>query len=256
MNAMATVSWNQSIGDDNTSLTNTDHTIGSPLALASPEYATKAWRKFDSIAALQHPNVKITQGSLTKIDPDRRIASVKLSGSGEQQEQPYDFFVAATGLRRVWPVVPQSLTKEEYLVETADHIKSVSTATHGTVVIGGGAVGIEMAAETKLCHPHTKVTLVHSRDKLLSSEPLPDEVKDTALQALRDAGVEVLLSERVTGTTAGIGPDGRPLQTLTLQDGSHIVASQVISAISRSVPTTSYLPKSSVDSEGLVKIDS
>lgn len=256
MNVMATVSWDQSIDDDKTSLTDTDHTIGSPLALASPEYATKAWRKFDSIAALQHPNVKITQGSLTQINPDRRIASVKLSGSGEQQEQPYDFFIAATGLRRVWPVVPQSLTKEEYLVEAADHIKNVSSATHGTVVIGGGAVGIEMAAETKLCHPHTKVSLVHSRDKLLSSEPLPDEVKDTALQALRDAGVEVLLSERVTGTTASIGPDGRPLQTLTLQDGSHLVASQVISAISRSVPTTSYLPKSAVDSEGLVKINS
>lgn len=147
------------------------------------------------------------------------------------------------------------MTKEKYLIETADHIESVKTATHGTVVIGGGAVGIEMAAEAKLCHPHTKVTLVHSRDKLLSSEPLPDETKDTALQALRDAGVEVLLSERVTGTTASFGPGGRPLQTLTLQDGSHLVASQVISAISRSVPTTSYLPKSSLDSEGLVKID-
>ena len=143
----------------------------------------------------------------------------------------------------------------EYLAETADHIESVKTASHGTVVIGGGAVGIEMASEAKLCHPHTKVTLVHSRDKLLSSEPLPDETKDMALQALRDSGVEVLLSERVTSTAASIGPDGRALQTLTLQDGKHLIASQVISAISRSVPNTSYLPKSALDSEGLVKID-
>ena len=222
--------------------------------MSSPGYATKAWRRFDDIAALQHPNIHIKQGSLTNIDPDRRVASIKLKG-GEVHEQPYDFFIAATGLRRVWPVVPQSLTKEEYLAETADHIESVRTASHGTVVIGGGAVGIEMAAEAKLCHPHTKVTLVHSRDKLLSSEPLPDETKDMALQALREAGVEVLMSERVTGTTASIGPDGRPMQTLTLQDGKHLIASQVISAISRSVPTTSYLPKSALDSEGLVKID-
>jgi pyruvate/2-oxoglutarate dehydrogenase complex dihydrolipoamide dehydrogenase (E3) component len=132
----------------------------------------------------------------------------------------------------------------------------VTSASHGTVVIGGGAVGIEMAAEAKLCHPHTSVKLVHSRSKLLSSEPLPDEVKDLALHALRDAGVEVFLSERVTGTTASIGTDGRPMQTLTLQDGSHLVASQVITAISRSVPATSYLPESALDSEGLVKIDS
>lgn len=237
-------------------LTSIDHTIGSPLALSSPDYATKAWRKFDDIAALQHPNVRITQGSLIKIDADRRVASIRRNGSEEAHEDHYDFFIAATGLRRVWPVVPQSLTKEKYLAETADHIECVTTASHGTVVIGGGAVGVEMAAEAKLCHPHTRVTLVHSRSKLLSSEPLPDEVKDLALEALRDAGVEVLLSERVTSTTASIGPDGRPMQTLTLQDGSHLVASQVISAISQSVPTTSYLPKSALDSEGFVKIDS
>jgi NADH dehydrogenase FAD-containing subunit len=236
-------------------LTVPDHTIGSPLALSSPDYATKAWRKYDDIAALQHPNIHIKQGRLTHIDPDRRVGQIRLSGCEVPSEQPYDFFIAATGLRRVWPVVPQSLTKAEYLAETADHIKNVIVASHGTVVIGGGAVGIEMAAEAKLCHPHTKVTLVHSRDKLLSSEPLPDETKDMALQALRDAGVEVLLSERVTGTTASIGPDGRALQTLTLQEGKHLIASQVISAISRSVPNTSYLPKSALDSEGLVKID-
>jgi NADH dehydrogenase FAD-containing subunit len=225
------------------SLTVPDHTIGSPLALSSLDYATTAWRRYDEIAALQHPNIHIRQGRLTNIDPDKRIGYIRLDGC-EVSEQPYDFFIAATGLRRVWPVVPQSLTKVDYLAETADHIKSVTTASHGTVVIGGGAVGIEMAAEAKLCHPHTKVTLVHSRDKLLSSEPLPDETKDMALQALQDAGVE-----------ASIGPDGQAMQTLTLQDGKHLVASQVISAISRSVPNTSYLPKSALDSEGLVKID-
>lgn len=240
---------------DELQLTRLDHTIGSPLALSSPDYATKAWRRFDDIAALQHPMVHITQGSLANVDPDKRVASIELTGSEDTFEQQYDFLIAATGLRRVWPVVPQSLTKAKYLAETADHIECVKAATHGTVVIGGGAVGIEMAAEAKLCHPDIKVTLVHSRDKLLSSEPLPDETKDLALEALRDAGVEVLLSERVTATNASVGPNGRALQTLTLQDGSHLVASQVIEAISRSIPSTSYLPKSALDSEGLVKID-
>lgn len=226
------------------------------MALSSPEYAKKAWRKYNDIAALQHPNVRITQGSLTKIDHDRKIASIKLStADNEPLEEPYDFFIAATGLRRVWPVVPQSLTKESYLTETAVHIANISTASHGTVIIGGGAVGIEMAAETKLYHPTTKVTLVHSRPKLLSSEPLPDETKEVALEALRDAGVEVLLNQRVTGTTSSIGPDGRALQTLTLQDGAQLVASNVVSAISRSVPATDYLPKAALDADGLVKID-
>jgi hypothetical protein len=42
---------------------------------------------------------------------------------------------------------------------------------------------------------------------------------------------------------------------LTLEDGSHVVASHVINAISKSVPSTKYLPSSVLDGEGLVKIN-
>ena len=55
-----------------------------------------------------------------------------------------------------------------------------------------------MAAELKLVHPSKAVRLVHSRGRLLSSEPLPDEVKDKTLELMRDAGVDVLLNSRVT----------------------------------------------------------
>ena len=54
-----------------------------------------------------------------------------------------------------------------------------------------------MAAELKVVEPSQKVTLIHLRDKLLSSEPLPDEFKDRTLSVLREAGVEVMLNDRV-----------------------------------------------------------
>ncbi len=60
-----------------------------------------------------------------------------------------------------------------------------------------GAVGIEMAAELKLAQPHVKVTLVHSRDKLMSAEGLPDSCKDKALELLLEGGVNVLLEHRM-----------------------------------------------------------
>ena len=50
-----------------------------------------------------------------------------------------------------------------------------------------------MAAETKLVYPNTKVTLVHSREKLLSAEPLPDDFKDKTLALLRKGGVEAVM---------------------------------------------------------------
>lgn len=197
-----------------------------------------------------------TRGSVTKINTDSLIASIVDSKTGEQTEQKYDYFLAATGLRRVWPVVPQSLTKKQYQIETGDHVHSVRNAVDGVVVIGGGAVGIEMAAELKLVQPSLRVTLIHSRDKLLSAEPLPDEFRDTSLAALKEHGVEVILGRgRVAGQVPITNAEGRPVEMLTLEDGSHVVASHVINAISKSVPSTTYLPSSVLDGEGLVKIN-
>lgn len=227
------------------------HVIGSPLALASSAYAQKAWVRFADIPGLQHPAIKVVHGSITKVDPDARTATITASGSAESFQHEYDYLVAASGLRRVWPVVPQQLTREGYLKEAEGHIKVVKHAENGVVVIGGGAVGIEMAAELKAVEPKVKVTLIHSRDRLLSSEPLPDEFKDETLSLLRSVDVQVITGKRVE--SQAIDEDSRTT-TLTLSDRSTLTASCVINAISRSVPTTTYLPPSTLDSEGYVKI--
>lgn len=232
----------------------TDHLIGSPLALADSEYAKKAWVKFTDVTALQLPNVRLIQGSVTDVDPVAKKATVSAHLSQELSTHSYDYLVAATGLRRVWPVVPQSLTRKQYLLEAEKHIQAVNNSQHGVVVVGGGAVGIEMAAELKMVKPHVKVTLVHSRDKLLSSEGLPDETKDRALELLLEAGVEVLMSHRLASTNRVETTDGSSKHEIKFTNGDKIVASEVIMAISRSIPSTKYLPTSALDEEGYVKI--
>lgn len=234
----------------------TDHLIGSPLAFASSTYANKIWTKFDDIPALQHPSLRFSRGTITAIDTEKLIATIRDSQTGVQSAHSYDYFIAATGLRRVYPVVPQGLTKKQYQIETTDHIHSVQNAADGVIVIGGGAVGIEMAAEIKLVYPGLKVTLIHSRDKLLSAEPLPDEFKDVSLAALKEHGVEVVLGRgRVVGQVPIVNAEGREVKMLTLEDGSHVIGSHVINAVSKSVPSTGYLPSGALDKEGLVNID-
>jgi NADPH-dependent 2,4-dienoyl-CoA reductase/sulfur reductase-like enzyme len=166
----------------------------------------------------------------------------------------YDYFVAGTGLRRVWPVVPQSLNRKQYLLEAEEHIYAVSNARHGVVVVGGGAVGIEMAAELKLVKPDIKVTLVHSRSKLLSSEDLSDDCKDKALELLKEAGVEVLMEHRLAASKKVETTDGSSKFEVEFTNGKKITASEVIMAISKSEPTTSYLPASCLNEDGYVKI--
>lgn len=214
------------------------------------------WVRYDDIPALQHPNVRWTQGSITKLDSDRHVAQVKDSKTGELVEHDYDYFIAATGLRRQYPVVPQEVTRKTYLDETGGHVGAVKSASEGVVVIGGGAVGIEMAAELKLTQPEAKVTLVQSRDKLLSAEPLPDEFKGAALEALKEMGVEIVLGRGRVTKTEIIPVDGKASsQRLTLGDGTQLTASHVINAVSSQIPVTSYLPPSVLDNEGLVKIN-
>lgn len=205
---------------------------------------------------MQHPSIRWTRGSVTKIDPDSSVASVRDFTAGEDVQIPYDYFIGATGLKRNFPVVPETLTRSEYLEETSGHVQSVEAAKDGIVVIGGGAVGVEMAAELKVVQPSSKVTLIQSRDALLSAEPLPDEFKKASLDALRETGVEVILGRgRVVETTTITGDDGSSIQKLTLKDGSHVFANHVINAVSQQVPCTSYFPPSVLDEEGFVKIN-
>lgn len=232
------------------------HLIGSPLALADQTFAKKAWVKYSDIPALQHPNITVVQGTVASVDPAARTATVLDNATKLTATFEYDYFVCATGLRRVWPVVPQSLNRKQYLLEAEEHIYSVTNARHGVVVVGGGAVGIEMAAELKLVSPQTKVTLVHSRAKLLSSEDLSDECKDKALELLLECGVEVRMETRLAGTKQVEAADGAssPQLEVDFTDGSRIAASQVIMAVSKSEPTTGYLPSSVLNEEGYVKI--
>lgn len=116
----------------------TDHLIGSPLALASEAYAEKCWVRYDDIPALRAPNIRVLQGTVRSVDQQRKTAAYVAHGAAEPSELRYDYLVAASGLRRVWPVVPQSLRRKQYLFEAGDHIRAATAARHGVVIVGGG----------------------------------------------------------------------------------------------------------------------
>ncbi|OQE38026.1 hypothetical protein PENCOP_c009G05503 [Penicillium coprophilum] len=234
------------------------HLIGLPLAIVSNADASTFWKKFEDIPALQSPDINHIQGRVDSIDCKSRTARIHqrtANGGHRMVEESYDYMIACSGLRREWPSAPKSLTREAYLAETADSVQSIEKAMEGVVIIGGGAVGIEIAAEIKLLRPQTKVTLVHSRQQLLSSEDLPDEFKAKTLEILKESKVEVVLGARVQDTN--LGSDSAPMKyTIKLSDGQELIADHVINAVSRFAPTSLYLPQNACDSEGYVRITS
>ncbi|CAK7235836.1 hypothetical protein SCUCBS95973_009403 [Sporothrix curviconia] len=229
------------------------HVIGSPLVFADRPYAEKAWIPYSEIPSLQAAtNIKTIHGSVTSVDMAGKTAVVKetaLAG-GATRTLDFDFIIVAAGLRRAFPVVPQSGDRAAYLAEVGPHIESVMTAQDGVLVVGGGAVGIEMAAELKLAQPHVKVTLAHSRPRLLSSEPLPDFLAEKTLEILKENGVEVLLEHRLQETRE-LG-DGA--KEVVFTNGHTLRANAVVVAISQSKPSTDFLPAKAVNEEGYVKI--
>lgn len=72
------------------------------------------------------------------MDFQNKVAQILDLETKETRQEKYDFFIAGTGLRRVFPTVPQSLKREEFLKEVLSHKEAIRSADDGVVVIGGG----------------------------------------------------------------------------------------------------------------------
>ncbi|ETS83918.1 hypothetical protein PFICI_05794 [Pestalotiopsis fici W106-1] len=231
------------------------HLIGSPLAFSDKKYAEKAWVEYKDVKILQRPDVEFVHGSVVSIDPAAKTATIRESADQHERTQEYDFFIGATGFRRAFPVVPQAQSRKAWLIEANRHIDAVTSYSDPVLVVGGGAVGIEMAAELKTVKPDIKVILAHSREKLLSAEPLPDSVKDCALDLTREAGVECLMDHRLTRSTPIKNAAGQDAYEVEFENGHKLTASAVVMAISKSVPSTDFFPAEALQTEtGLVNV--
>lgn len=209
-----------------------------------------------------------------------KTAHIDETDTKAKRNESYDYLVVGSGLRRTFPTVPQSQVRADFIAEAKSHAEEIQNSCEGVVVVGGGeysfnflnpslpcgsaklifcriilgAVGVEMAAELKILYPDQKITLIHSRNRLLSSEPLPDDFAERVESCLREVGVETILGQRVVDTTAVDTENGRRVWRLALADGRELMTGLVLSAISRSIPTSTYLPSDALNEDGYVKI--
>jgi NADH dehydrogenase FAD-containing subunit len=212
------------------------------------------WKRFSHLKELRHPNLYFKHGSVKKVDPETKTAEW-VDKSGKMHFQTYDYVIMATGLRRHWPAVPKQGSYEEYL---RDGHKLIDRITGGhsspkdrkVVIIGAGAVGIEFAGEIKNYYPSISVTLIHSRSEVLSSEPLPSEVKAQVKALLQEEGVDLILENRASVADL---PDGR--YEVTLANGTMLVADLVLDATKKGYPTTNSLPPQCLDAESEIMVN-
>lgn len=105
----------------------------------------------------------------------------------------YSYLVIATGSKGS---VPAKLTSTE-ISDACKEMQSVQEdiqAAQRIAVVGGGAVGVELAADIKSFYPEKDVTIVHSRERLLSR--FRPRLHNYVYKKLEDMGINIILKER------------------------------------------------------------
>ncbi|KAJ1817323.1 hypothetical protein LPJ75_001750 [Coemansia sp. RSA 2598] len=177
------------------------HYLGMTRGLTQPEYGSKLWVPYSDMPWLQHPSITIKKSIISRITPTH----IELADASENIE--FDYLVIALGQSRNAPIGVASSTRSEYLEAMGKYQTSIKEAK-SIAVVGGGAVGTELAADIKSDYPDKHVTLVHSRDLPIAG-PFKDEFRNHVVDVLKALGVNTVFGERVveeTSTTEAFAP--------------------------------------------------
>ena len=167
-------------------------------------------------------NIELLRGErVTTID--RAGSSVRLASGATR---PYDWLVLATGAtNRKLPVPGANLDGVCYLrtVDEAQDIKARLDAASNVVVIGGGFIGLEIAATGRILGK--AVTVLEAQPRLMARVIAP-VLSEYFLQSHRQQGVEVRLgacAKEIQGASKVTG--------VALEDGTVLPADLVVIGI-------------------------
>ncbi|ETL85408.1 hypothetical protein L917_15037, partial [Phytophthora nicotianae] len=196
------------------------HVVGAPRAYVDGDYTNKMFIPYDN-AIPKHAAkfVRIVRGVATHISADTNEVSYHAIGTDDKESETteklkFDYLVLATGSTYSVPIKPDNRdyarsATEKKLQEVRGHIERAEKV----LVVGGGAVGCEVAAEIKVKYPSKSVTIVDANKQLISGSNLRDKFYSYLNASLEKLGVKVVLGERLTERLTGNGFEQRTLRT-------------------------------------------
>eukprot|EP00929_Paragymnodinium_shiwhaense_P119473 TRINITY_DN9137_c0_g1_i2.p1 TRINITY_DN9137_c0_g1~~TRINITY_DN9137_c0_g1_i2.p1 ORF type:complete len:483 (-),score=86.73 TRINITY_DN9137_c0_g1_i2:388-1779(-) len=166
---------------------------------------------FDSMAApLPRGTHDVVLGRVTSVADNHVLVS---SSPGSEEMVEFDYLILATGADYRQPITP-AVSDSTFATRSATWRKEALKVTHAdsVLILGGGAVGVELAAEIACYHPRKSVTLVQGNKHLV---PLfPQQTIDHTEAWFRARGVELLLDTKLErwDTRSCTTKDGRVLE--------------------------------------------
>lgn len=115
----------------------------------------------------------------------------------ESESYPYDYLIIASGSSYNAPIKEEGIVIATRAQHLREHHSKLEHA-NSVLIIGGGVVGVELAAEIIEHYPKKQITIVHAKDRLIERNQPRAIAYATAFLTKR--GVKVRYNERVVGT--------------------------------------------------------
>lgn len=164
------------------------HAAAALRAAVDADWQGRVFFPYDSL--LRHGTVR--RDRARSVSP----GLVRLSASDEIEA---DHVVLATGT--AYPFPAKFLEETTALAESRlDRLREDLARSERVLLVGGGAVGLELAGELTAAFPDVAVTIVEREDDILHGDYLP-ELREAIRGQLAERGVTL-----VTGTTLGSLP--------------------------------------------------
>jgi len=197
--------------------------IDVPAAFAQRDYMTSSWDDAGQVPWLESEGIELVRGH-GRLAGERLVEVASADGSGTRRIRARDAVIMAIGGSSAMPPI-------EGLADAApwDNIDITSTKElpRRLLVLGGGAIGVEMAQCFKRLGSD-EVTVLEGGPRLLGrEEPFAGAELQEAFQA---EGITVVTGAKVSAVSRE-APD-RPV-TATLEDGRMFEGDEILVAVGR-----------------------
>ncbi|KAK9761074.1 hypothetical protein K7432_014291 [Basidiobolus ranarum] len=210
------------------------HDIGMTRGLACPEFGEGLWIDYTEFPWINSEMIEIVKAEVVAVYKNHLVLE-------DKKEIPFDYAIIGTGLHRNPPIWPIATSKKEFVDEITEYNKKTLLDTDSVVVVGAGAVGVEMAADLKCEFPEKKVTLIHSRAAPIVG-PFSQEFRDKVVEELEIMGVELVFNERVKTQEEIVTEEGeKKIYEIITEKGRRILANAVINCTGTGKPASSFL---------------
>lgn len=212
---------------------------------AESKFEETSFVKLDRIYANGNGETKV--GVVTSIEAKPGVSGgAVILASGERIS--YSVLVLATGSKWTGPcAIPEN--EHDVLPFVNSWRQKFAKANH-VVIVGGGAVGLELAGEVKDLYPTKKVTIVHGGSQVLNAT-YGNSLRKGMEKRLRARGVQFMFNEYIDDIPeAGV-------VGVTTRGGKDIADADLVVSARGGRPNTDYvasLGEDALNGHGFVKI--